>query len=325
MTLTVRTGNVAYILQTAAINIAMLEAAFPDADMSRVHFDVTIKNSPLSVVGETLVLPPVKFSVTATYMGQTAYVDTFSAYIDRMIEVTQEQAAKITTSVVLSPDGSLRHVPTSVIQKNGRYYAVIHSRSNSTYALIQNNVSFADADGKWYEAAVNEMGSRKIIEGRGDFVFDGEAGVTTAEFSAILIRALGLPTDGKSSFSDVPEDARYSGPVATAAEYGLTEGRGNNRFEPNGPIIREEAMLMLQRAAALTELSGTNSFLSSFADWDSVSTWAVDAAKWSVGSGLIQGADGKLNPNANITRAESATIILRLLQKSGLVDVRSKT
>ena len=78
---------------------------------------------------------------------------------------------------------------------------------------------------------------------------------------------------------------------------------------------------MLQRAAALT---GTSSDLDSFADADSVSYWAKDAVQWNVGSGLIQGTHGKLNPTANITRAESATIILRLLQKASLVDVRSK-
>jgi hypothetical protein len=267
----------------------------------------------------------VAFTVTATYGGKTVDVDTFSTYIDRVIEVTAEQAAKITTAVVVNADGSVRHVPTNVIEKDGKYYAVINSRTNSTYALIQNEVTFADAEGKWYEAAVNEMGSRKIIEGRSASVFDGEASITRAEFASILIRALGLPTDGASTFSDVPTDAWYCGAVATAVQYGITDGRGNGRFDPSAAITRQEAMLMLQRAAALTGFTGTSGNLDSFADAGSVGSWALDAAKWSVGSGLIQGTDGKLNPTANITRAESATIILRLLQKAGLVDVRSKT
>ena len=325
MTLTVQTGSVAYNLNTSAIDTAALAAAFPGADMSTVPFNVTISNSSVSVEGETLVLSPVAFTVTATYGGKTVDVDTFSTYIDRVIEVTAEQAAKITTAVVVNADGSVRHVPTNVIEKDGKYYAVINSRTNSTYALIQNEVTFADAEGKWYEAAVNEMGSRKIIEGRSASVFDGEASITRAEFASILIRALGLPTDGASTFSDVPTDAWYCGAVATAVQYGITDGRGNGRFDPSAAITRQEAMLMLQRAAALTGFTGTSGNLDSFADAGSVGSWALDAAKWSVGSGLIQGTDGKLNPTANITRAESATIILRLLQKAGLVDVRSKT
>ncbi|HPS76075.1 MAG TPA: S-layer homology domain-containing protein [Oscillospiraceae bacterium] len=324
MTLTVQTGSVAYNLNTSAIDTAALASAFPGADMSKVPFDVTITNSSVRIEGKTPVLSPVAFTVTATYNGKTVSVDTFSAYVDRVIEVTAEQAAKITTAVVVNADGSTRHVPTNVIEKNGKYYAVINSRTNSTYALIQNKVTFADAEGKWYEATVNEMGSRKIIEGRSASAFDGAAGITRAEFAAILVRALGLPADGTSTFSDVPAHAWYTGAVATAVQYGLTEGKGNGRFDPSAAITRQEAMLMLQRAAALTEFTGARGDLDSFTDANSVGSWALDAAKWSVGSGLIQGTDGKLNAAANITRAESATIILRLLQKAGLVDVRSE-
>jgi len=324
MTLTVQAGNVAYNLDTSAIDTAALASAFSGADMSRVPFDVTIKNSSATVEGETLVLSPVEFTVTATYNGKIVSVDTFSAYIGRVIEITAAQAAKITTAVVVNAGGSIRHVPTNVIEKDGKYYAVINSRTNSTYALIQNEVRFADATGKWYEAAVNEMGSRKIIEGRSAAVFDGEASITRAEFAAILVRALGLPADATSTFADVPVTAWYTGAVATAVQYGLTDGRGNNRFEPGAAITRQEAMLMLRRAGALTEFTGKSSGLDSFTDADSVVSWAQEAAKWNVGSGLIQGADGKLNPTANITRAESAAIILRLLQRAELVDVRSE-
>ena len=323
MTLTVQTGSVAYNLNTSAIDTAALTAAFPGADMSEVPFDVTIKNSSVSVEGETLVLNPVAFTVTATYNGKTVSVDTFSAYINRMIEVTPKQAAKITTAVVVNADGSTRHVPTNVVEKDGKYYAIINSRTNSTYALIQNEVTFADAKGKWYEGMVNEMGSRKIIAGHSASVFGGGASITRAEFAAILVRALGLPTDGTSSFSDVPTTAWYTGAVATVVQYGLASGTGENRFSPNAAITRQEAMLMLKRAAALTEFNGTSGALDGFTDADAVSSWAKDAAKWNVGSGLIKGSDGKLNPTAKITRAESATIILLLLQKAGLVDVRS--
>ena len=324
MTLTVQTGNVAYNLNTAAIDTAALTAAFPGADMSQIPFNVAIKNSSASVEGETLVLSPVEFTVTATYGGKTVSVDTFSAYIDREIQVTAEQAARITTAVVVNADGSTRHVPTKVIEKSGKYYAVINSRTNSTYALIQNEVDFADAAGKWYAAAVNEMGSRKIIAGRSASAFDGDASITRAEFAAILVRALGLPTDGTSTFTDVSASAWYSGSVASAAQYGIVSGRGENQFAPGANITRQEAMAMLQRAAALTEFTGASGSLNDFTDANRVGSWAQDATAWNVGSGLIQGADSKLNPTANITRAETAAVILRLLQKAELVEVRSK-
>ena len=82
---------------------------------------------------------------------------------------------------------------------------------------------------------------------------------------------------------------------------------------------------MMQRAAKVAEYVGKTSELTAFSDAASVSDWAVSAAQYNVGSGLIVGDNGQLRPNDPITRAESATVVLRLLQKAGLVDVRSAT
>lgn len=324
MILTVQTGNVAYNLSTAAIDIVALAADFPGVDTTKIPFNVSIKNSSTHIKGETLVLPPVEFTITATYGERTINVETFNAYIDRVIEVTKEQAKKITTAVVANEDGSVRHVPTYIYEKNSKYYATINSRTNSTYALIYNDVTFADAVGKWYESAINEMGSRKIVTGYEKGRFAGEDRITRAEFATILVKALGLPVSGTSNFSDVPGSAWYNGAVATATKYGLISGVGNNDFAPLDNITRQEAMLMLQRAATLTEFAGANDNLDGFKDAKNISSWARNAAQWNVGSGLIQGSNGQINANENISRAESATIILRLLQKSKLVDIRSK-
>ena len=82
-------------------------------------------------------------------------------------------------------------------------------------------------------------------------------------------------------------------------------------------------MQMLYHAAKLTGFDGAIGSLASFSDANSVSAWATATASWSVGSELFLGNDGKIRPTDLITRAEAATTVLRLLQKSGLVDVRS--
>ncbi|MPM82913.1 Endo-1,4-beta-xylanase A [bioreactor metagenome] len=226
--------------------------------------------------------------------------------------------------MVVEANGTERHVPTEVYSKGGKWYAKINSMTNSTYALIQNNVSFTDTTGKWYAAVATEMASRKVISGIGEKMFAGDRSITRAEFAAILIRALGLPADGTSIFSDISASAWYSGSVATATQYGLVTGKGDNRFAPDDYITRQEAMTMLQRAAKLTGYMGTVGSLENFTDTGSVGTWAQGAAKWNVGSGLIVGSGELLRPNDNISRAESATVILRLLQRTGLVDVRTE-
>ena len=113
------------------------------------------------------------------------------------------------------------------------------------------------------------------------------------------------------------------GSVGAAVKYGIIYGYTDGSFRPNADITRQEAMVMMQRAAKVAGYAGTTGSLVSFTDASSVGAWAKSAVEFNVGSGLIQGNAGKLNPNSSITRAETAVVVLRLLQKSGLVDVRT--
>ena len=328
MTLTVQAEGVNYNLPAAAVDTAALLKGLDASDSSKVTFTVTmaeLSKTAVTIKDGTLMVAPMQFTVTAAYNGKSVNVENFESYVQRDIELPSGVDPKtITTAVVVEANGTERHVPTEVYSKGGKWYAKINSMTNSTYALIQNSVSFTDTTGKWYADVVTEMASRKVISGIGENMFAGERAITRAEFAAILVRSLGLPANGTSAFSDVSTSAWYSGAVATAAQYGLVTGKGDNRFIPDAYITRQEAMTMLQRAAKLTNYSGTAGSLEGFTDAGSVGTWAQDAAKWNVGSGLVVGSGGLLRPNDNISRAESATVILRLLQKTGLVDVRSK-
>ena len=328
MTLEVKSGNVSYELPTTAMDTASVMAELGATDTSKVPLSVTIKKldkSAVTVVNGELVVPPVEFTVTATYGGKTVEIKGFSQYVQRSIEISKEQAAQITTAVVKNEDGSLRHVPTFVYEKDGKWFAKINSRTNSTYALIRNNATFDDTKGKWYENIVSEMASRKIVNGKSEISFEGDASITRAEFAAILVRGLGLPTDNKCNFTDVVTGDWYYGAVSTAVKYGLVNGYNGDRFAPNANITRQEAMVMVQRAAKIAEFAGTTGSLVSFTDSDKISTWAKSAAEFNVSSGLIVGSNGELRSGDDISRAETATVILRLLQKAELVDVRSKT
>ena len=80
---------------------------------------------------------------------------------------------------------------------------------------------------------------------------------------------------------------------------------------------------MIERAAKLAGYTGAASNTETFSDINEVSSWASVAVSFNLENGLIVGSDGQIRPNDTITRAESATVVLRLLQKAGLVDVRS--
>jgi hypothetical protein len=327
MTLSVDVGDVQYNIPTTAVDTAALMKALGATDASKVPVNVTIKNleqSAVAVKNGELMLNPVEFTVTATYGGKTVEAERFSQYVQRVIEIpTGTDNSKITTALRVE-DGE--HVPTYVFQKGGKWCARINSLTNSTYTLIYNEQSFADAAGKWYEKTADEMASRCVIFGRTNGDFDGGASITRAEFAAIVVRALGLPESGTSSFSDVASSAWCYGAVSAASEYGIVCGYTDGSFRPNANITRQEAMAMVARAAKVAELNGvTTADLSKFSDAATVGAWAREYVTYNVANGLIVGNNGYLKPNADISRAETATVILRLLQKAGLVDVRSAT
>lgn len=328
-TLTVQNDNVSYEIPATAIDTAAILAALGTTDASGVTISVVITTNlseatqtavqnAVQSSGGTLVIPAMEFMLTATYGGKTVEINTFSEFVSRTVEVTAEQSKKISTAVIVEPNGTTRHVPTYVYQKNGKWYANINSLTNSVYALVYNERTFPDTAGKWYENTVNEMGSRNIITGIGGNQFAGEREITRAEFAAIVIRALGLPTDGNTTvFSDVSASAWYAGAVGKAYEYGIVSGDGNGSFAPDQKITRQEAMLMIQKTAKITGFKGSMGNLDAFSDAESVSDWVHEAALWNVGSGLVTGYDCQLRPQANITRAETAKLVLKLLQKAG--------
>ncbi|HEX2926277.1 MAG TPA: S-layer homology domain-containing protein, partial [Ruminiclostridium sp.] len=61
-----------------------------------------------------------------------------------------------------------------------------------------------------------------------------------------------------------------------------------------------------------------------FTDYGTQSAWATYAVDFNINNGFIEGFNGQFKPKSNITRAETATVVLKLLQKSNLVDVRTK-
>jgi hypothetical protein len=337
ITLTVQAGDIRYDIPASAVNIAEIMQALGSDDPQDVQITITIStvideekqkmiDDAASLSGFELVFPPIRFSVTASYNGGTVEITLFNQFIGRTIEITENDAARITTAVVIEQDGTVRHVPTSIYQQDGKWYAVINSLTNSTYALIYNDVSFADAVDKWFESVTRELGSRRIVYGIGGGLFDGERDITRAEIVTVIVRALGLPlTQGGSSFTDVPSGAWYSGYVETAYMYGLAGGIGGGRFAPDRPVTREEAMLIVFRAAQLAGYGGDFASIQDFPDAARVSAWALDAARWNAGSQLVVGKNAKLlAPGESISRAELAAIVLKLLRDAGLIDEREE-
>ncbi|PJN53093.1 Endo-1,4-beta-xylanase A precursor [Paenibacillus sp. GM1FR] len=276
----------------------------------------------------TVIAAPIDFEVKAIWNGQQVNVDRFNSYVERSITLPEGvDGSKITTGVVLQPDGSLLHVPTKVIKGNVQDSAIINSLTNSTYALIYHPATFSDVSSHWSRDDVQDLASRLIVQGTGENVFAPDRSITRAEFTAVLLRGLGLHSPRSTeaaSFTDVKTGSWYEDEVQTAVSYGLISGYADDSFRPNSEISRAEALTIVSRAMKLVGLaqadaSETTSLLSTYSDSAKVQAWAAEPVASAIKQELVQGGDGKLMSDADISRAQSAAIVKRLLAKAGLI------
>ncbi|MFC4303180.1 S-layer homology domain-containing protein [Cohnella boryungensis] len=278
-----------------------------------------------TIAGAKLIAPLIEFSIHADFRGRSVEAARFSTYVERTIRLPEgTDARRVTTAVVVEKDGSLRHVPSRTEIREGKPVAVIHSLTNSVYALISNPVSFADLTGHWAQAEVEDLASRRILNGVDSVRYEPAAPITRAEFAAIIVRALGLsPSEGAGAFADVKPDAWYRAAVATATEYEIVKGNREGTFLPGHTITREEAAVMLARAMKMTGIGVSESLsaLDDYEDGKSISPWAQGEVAAAVKGGLLKGVQGGLKPQALITRAETAVMVSRLLQQAGFISV----
>ncbi len=335
----IKTETAVYTLPAQQINIDAISAQLGQAVALKdimVQIEIAkaadetakmVENS--AKAGEfTIVAPPVAFKVQCSFGDKTVSVNSFNNYVERTIAIPEgADPNKITTGVAVEADGSIRHVPTQVIQIDGRYYAKINSLTNSSYAVIWHPLEFRDVDKHWAKAAVNDMGSRMVISGINQDNFEPDRDITRAEFAAIIVQALGLKSgSGEGPFSDVNAGEWYSGSIQTGSEYKIISGYGNEKFGPTDKISREQAMSMIARAMNITGLKAdfqtgeAEKLLAGYSDAGRAAEYAKNSLAACVKTGIITGKNkNMIAPKDNISRAEVAVMVQKLLQKSKLI------
>ena len=169
----------------------------------------------------------------------------------------------------------------------------------------------------WYYEAVSYVYSGGLMGGVDAGTFDPEGFTTRGQIVTILHRMENTPPAAeRSTFADVPDGQWFTAAVDWAAETGVVDGFGDGSFRPEERITREQLAAILCRYAQSKGLAGgAMGDLSVFADWERVSPWAVQNMAWANGCGLITGRTGnRLEPAGNATRAEVATILMRLCE-----------
>ena len=175
----------------------------------------------------------------------------------------------------------------------------------------------------WFYSAVKFVYENGLMDGVGNNLFAPNATLNRAMAVTILYRLEGSPDlDGENlgyPFADVDGNAWYGDAVYWARCNGIVDGVENNHFDPTGSLTREQMATVLYRYAQYkgADVSASGD-ISGFVDSANVSDWAVDAVKWAVGTGLVNGVEGNaLAPQGTSTRAQAAAVLMRLSQAMG--------
>ena len=233
-------------------------------------------------------------------------------------------AAPLSLYLYDAPDGGAAGaVLTSGLSGSGS--AADFTLSDPDYALV------TDADGEvkavyigvypdvrpgaWYVPAVAYVTERGIMQGTNKG-FEPQKQMTKAMAAQVIWNFCGRPeTEGALPYDDTEEDAWYAPALRWAVENGVADAESAS-FDPNAPITREDLCVMCYRCAQLCGkgFRGLWAFRLDFPDAADLSDGAREAMSWFVMTGVINGMSGKLNPQGTATRAQAATILMRLAQ-----------
>lgn len=177
-------------------------------------------------------------------------------------------------------------------------------------------MKFRDLTGyNWAQNAISSMENAGVVTGTTDYLFAPGEKITRGDFAYFLINALGLTGEETASFADVPADAYYAKAIAAGKAAGILQGVGDNLFDPDREISRQDIMTITARGAKAVKAlpEGEPGVLDAFTDAGQIADYARQSVADMVSAGLILGnGDGTVNPLGNATRAEAAVIASRV-------------
>lgn len=163
--------------------------------------------------------------------------------------------------------------------------------------------SFSDTEGHWAKDVIEKWSAKGVIKGY-DGKFNPNDSIKRGDMAVILDRVLSYDTEGENIFTDLDDNAYYKSAILKLNAKGIIKG-ADGKVRPDDYITREEAFVMINR---IYGFEGGNESVA-FSDEGEISSWAKEAVMALCANGIVKGADGKINPKKNITRAEIVQIL----------------
>lgn len=251
----------------------------------------------------------VQLSVTGSYFGRDVVCDGGVTFAVSEGLGTVDGNGLLTVSPTAAEGGTL---------------TVSAGGMTKTIAVKLLNVHVDVLSDHWAFDAVDFCYRNGIVNGISTTEFGPGYLIRRADFVLMLYSALGRPAvTTPCTFTDVAPDAYYATALAWAQSIGLIGGMGDGTFAPNDPITREQAFTVLHRVLPLLGLECPDApltVLDRFSDAGSIAEYARPGAATLVAQGIVGGNGHGLSPKANLTRAEMAVLIHRLMTHTPITE-----
>lgn len=250
----------------------------------------------------------------------------------------ENDAAKLSVHINYQPTSeelnNHEHILMQYIDEKGILIPIPNSRYNPSKERIDFNIkrsgkyvvtflvkTFEDIESySWAKKNIEVLASKGVIKGTSEKTFNPESNITRADFITFLVRALELDCRIESNFDDIKPTDYYYETVGIAKNLGITNGTGNNNFNPNDQILRQDMMVLVHRALSLSDVDSpkdNSTDLKRFTDVNDITNYAIESVNALVSNKIIEGSGGKINPQENAVRAEAAVIIYRIINFKG--------
>lgn len=212
------------------------------------------------------------------------------------------------------------------------------------YQVMYMGNSFDDVTGHpWARNELDTLYAKGLMLNKEASAFVPNDAITRGEFATMLVKIFDIPLQytEQPTFSDVPRvniltrlyDYKY---IETASRAGIVRGAALGRFLPDSAITRQDAAVMIARAADLKLASDSTldkvlaNLQKTFTDGEQIDIYARTSVEAVTKAGLIEGKENVLqqgqkkatvrfDPLNTFTRAEAAVVAIRVLKQQNKV------
>ena len=188
------------------------------------------------------------------------------------------------------------------------------------YENENNELPLVDVnENDWFSEAVEFVYDNGIMSGTGEGQFSPYLATTRGMIAAVFYNISGESyPDEKTIFPDVKVGQYYNPAVAWGADSHVMSGYDDGLFRPEKTISREEFALLIYNYAKYKGMDVSNiegMAVHEFTDWQDISDWSMTAVRYCLNAGIMSGRDdGSFDPQGKATRAEAASMIMRLME-----------